>query len=58
MEAVLEVLYQLCQFRILHIMDGHDVWKYIGFGVAVLHVLSGALIGWGLYKHIKKEILK
>lgn len=44
--AVLEILYQLNQFGVLHTIRGHEVWSYIGFGVAVLYVLFGALLGW------------
>lgn len=44
--AGMEILYQLNQFGVIHIIRGHGVWNYIGFGVAVLYVLYGTLLGW------------
>lgn len=42
----LEVLYQLNQFDVISTIRGHGIWNYVGFGVAVLYVLFGTLIGW------------
>ena len=44
--AALEVLYQLNQIHVISTIQGHDIWNYIGFGVVVLYVLFGTLIGW------------
>ena len=44
--AALEVVYQLNQFHVISTIQGHDIWNYIGFGVVVLYVLFGTLIGW------------
>lgn len=44
--AVLEILYQLNQFGVIHTIRGHGIWNYVGFGVAVLYVLFGTLLGW------------
>lgn len=44
--AGMEILYQLNQFGVIHTIRGHGVWNYIGFGVAVLYVLFGTLLGW------------
>lgn len=44
--AVLEVLYQLNQFHVISTIRGHDIWNYVGFGVVVLYVLFGTLVGW------------
>lgn len=44
--AALEVLYQLNQFDVINTIHGHDIFNYVGFGVVVLYVLFGTLIGW------------
>ena len=44
--AAVEVLYQLNQIHVISTIQGHDIWNYIGFGVVVLYVLFGTLIGW------------
>lgn len=43
--AALEVVYQLNQFHMISTIQGHGIWNYIGFGVVVLYVLFGMLIG-------------
>ena len=44
--AALEVVYQLNQFHVISTIQGHDISNCIGFGVVVLYVLFGTLIGW------------
>ncbi len=44
--AVLEALYQLNQIHVISTIQGHDIWNCIGFGIVVLYVLFGTLIGW------------
>ena len=44
--AVLEALYQLNQIHVISTIQGHNIWNCIGFGVVVLYVLFGMLIGW------------
>ena len=44
--AVLDALYQLNQIHVISTIQGHDIWNCIGFGIVVLYVLFGTLIGW------------
>ena len=44
--TVLEMVHQLNQFDVIGTIRGHEIWNYIGFGVVVLYVLFGTLIGW------------
>ncbi len=47
--AVLEILYQVNQFGVIRTVRGYDIWNYVGFGVIVLYILFGTLIGWALH---------
>ena len=56
-EVVLEIVYQLAQFRILNVMKGHAVWNYVFLGVVVLYVLLGALavLGFSRFRVRKRR---